>query len=380
MTTPMAFPPGTLVPPVERKPLGEQVVGAIGIALIAAAALGVAWILRFLVAPIIGALLVTYVLRPIADGLENRGAPRWAAVLACGGLITAVFAAVGVGVWPSLEAWLKETPHATGERSVFEVQLETRLLEWQAGLAGRYPNVDWASLFHKVQDVLQHQRRSLVEGLPALALNALSHVGSVGLAGVIAYFVLLEGTTMKNALLRSVPNRHFERALIMLDRVDRQISAYLIGTVAENVLVTVLMALALFALGMPNALLFAVLFGVANVIPFAGPFIGAAAGLLFSLLDPAAPSLGALAAAYVVVHLVDAMFINPVVMGRSLDMHPMTVIVGIAVGGTLGGVLGMLGIIPAIAVTKAIVSTVIEGVQDAQVAAREFKPRSAPVG
>lgn len=377
MSAPGVFPAGSLLPPVPRRSLGEKVVDAIVLTLIVAAVLGVAWILRFLLAPIVGALLFTYVLRPIADGLENRGAPRWAAVAACGLLLTAVAVAVGVGVWPSLEAWLKEAPQAAGERSVFELQLEQRLQQWQGGLSARYPNVDWAAMFHKIQDVLQHQRRSLVEGLPAMALGALSHVGSVGLAGVIGYFLLLEGTAMKNALLRSVPNRHFERALIMLDRVDRQIAAYLIGTVAENVLVTVIMALALFALGMPNALLFAVLFGVANVIPFAGPFIGAAAGLLFSLLDPAAPSLGALALAYVVVHLVDAMLINPVVMGRSLDMHPLTVIVGIAVGGTLGGVLGMLAIIPSIAVVKAIVSTVIEGVKDAAIGSEPVRPRPA---
>ena len=75
-----------------------------------------------------------------------------------------------------------------------------------------------------------------------------------------------------------------------------------------------------------------------------------------------------LAVVYGVVHLVDAMFISPLVMGKSLDMHPLTVIVGIAIGGTLGGILGMLAIIPLIAVGKAIATTVAEGLRNASTA------------
>ena len=359
-----AHPAGTLIPRVKRPSLGQQVVRALLVLLALLGVVAVGWVLRFLVAPIVGALLLTYVLSPIADALENRGMPRWGAVMVCGGLICGVIVGVSIGVWPSLESWLKETPQE-GERSVFDLQLEHRFGEWQTALSTKYPGVDWRAALGKVQGFLQHQRRTLVEGLPAMALEALSHVGAAGLSVIIAFFVLLDGSAMKRALLEYVPNRHFENALLMLDRVDRQISAYLIGTASENLLVTVVMAIALSALGMPNALLFAVIFGICNVIPFAGPFIGAAAGLLFSLLDPSAPSLGALAAVYVVVHLVDAMFINPLVMGRSLNMHPLTVIVGISVGGTLGGVVGMLAIIPMIAVTKAIAITIAEGVANA---------------
>ena len=364
MSAPLSFPPGTLIPPLKHPTLGEKVVNAVVLALAAGALLCVAWLLRFMVLPLVFALLATYVLGPVVDRLENRGLSRMTAVMLCGGVIVLALVALGFGVWPSLESWLQEKPQS-GEQSAFQLQLEKRLGEWQGALTSRYPNVDWGKAFGKLTHVLDDQQRSLVEGLPAMALGVLSHAGSVGLAVIIAFFVLLDGAAMKRAVLRRVPNRHFEYAMLMLDRVDRQISSYLIGTAVENLLVAVLMSLALWALGMPNALVFGILFGVANVIPFAGPFIGAAAGMLFSLLDPSAPSLGVLAVAYFVVHMVDAMLINPMVMGKSLDMHPLTVIVGIFVGGTLGGVLGMLAIIPLIAVVRAIVVTVAEGVRNA---------------
>lgn len=360
-------PPGALIPPRVPLSLAEKVVRAVVLLAALAVVVGVGWLLRFLLLPLVLGMLLTYVLAPLADRLENRGLSRSKAVGLCFGALLLLVGALGAGIFPSIEAWLSEAPKP-GEVSAFEVQLEARIAGWEHALQGKYPAVKWASIFDDVRNVLQHQRRALVEGMPAMVLGVLSHAGSVVMALVIAFFVLLDGAAMKKGLVALLPNRQFENALLMLHRVDRQIGAYLIGTAIENLLVTLIVAVPLLLLGMPNALLFAVLFGAANVIPFAGPFIGASAGMLFSLLDPNAPSLAALAAVYVVVHFIDAMLIGPWVMGKSLDMHPLTVIVGIFVGGTLGGIPGMLAIIPLIAVSKAIVSTVAEGVRNASTA------------
>ncbi len=363
MSTPPVFPAGTLIPPRVTLTLAEKVVRAIlGVAAVGAVG-AVGWLLQFLLAPVVLAVLLTYVLTPLADRLENRGLSRSRAVGMCFGLLALLAVALVAGIAPSLEHWLTMAPKG-GETSDFEVQLETRIAAWEGLLLHSYPAVNWGKGFDHVREMLQHQRRMLVEGLPTMVLGALSHVGAVVLGFVIAFFALLDGAVMKKAVVALVPNRHFENALLMLHRIDRQVSAYLIGTALENLLVMGLVAVPLLALGMPNALLFAALFGAANVVPFVGPFIGASAGLLFSLLDPAAPSLLSLVVVYAVVHFVDAGVISPWIMGKSLDMHPLTVIVGIAVGGTLGGVPGMLAIIPSIAVVKAIATTVAEGVRN----------------
>lgn len=356
---------GPLIPPRVQLSLPDKVVRAVVLSLAAAALIGLVYLLRFLIPPIVIGFLITYVMGPVADRLENRGLSRSKAVAICFGVVLLGLLGVVAGVWPSLESWLEAAPQQQGEQSAFEVQLEKRLDEWQSALAGRYKQVDWPAAFTKLRHVLQEQRRSLVEGLPTMALGLASQLGPVLLSLVIAFFVLLDGAAMKRAVVALVPNRYFENALVMLDRVDRQIASYLIGTALESLLVTLLLAVPLWLLGMPNALLFAIIFGVANVIPFVGPFIGASAGLFFSLLDPTAPSIGALVIVYAVVHFVDAGVINPLVMGKSLDMHPLTVLVGIFVGGTLGGVLGMLAIIPLIAVVKAIITTVAEGIENA---------------
>jgi len=126
------------------------------------------------------------------------------------------------------------------------------------------------------------------------------------------------------------------------------------------------------ALGMPSALLFACIYGVANVIPLVGPVMGAGAGLLYALMDPSAPSLGVLAVGYLGVYVIDAMLINPMVVGKNLNLHPLTIIVGISIGGSLAGILGMLVSIPFIAIGKAIINTVWDAVRRQQAHRRGY--------
>ena len=220
MSTPGSFPAGTSIPPRQRLSLAEKVVRAIVFVLGAAGVLAVCWVLRFLLVPIVVAFLFTSVMGPLADRLENRGVSRSLSVTAVFGLLLGRLATVAVGVWPSIESWLEQAPQE-GERSAFEVQLEQRLDAWQAALSARYRQIDWHAAFEKLRHVLQAQRKSLVEGLPAMALGLLSNAGSVVLALIIAFFVMLDGASMKRSVVSLVPNRHFENALVMLDRVDR---------------------------------------------------------------------------------------------------------------------------------------------------------------
>lgn len=354
--TPVAVPAGTLVPRAAPATLADKIVRVV-VGICALGAVGaLAWVLRFLITPLALAILAFYVLSPLVNLMENRRVPRGVAVGLCFVALLGVVAGVGVALWPSLDAWLQQTPRP-GEKSVFELQLAARLDAWELQGQRTYPQIDWHGIFENVRGVLESNRRRLMEGLPAMLTGVASSAGTFLLAPIIALFLLLDGAAMHRAVVAFVPNRSFELVLLLIHRVDRQIASYLRGAASESALVAVLLAVVLALAGMPSAILFALIYGVLNVIPLAGPLIGASAGLLYSLMDPTAPAPGVLAACYGFVCAVDAMLINPLVVGKNLNLHPLTIIVGISVGGALGGVLGMLVSIPLIAIGKAIAGT-----------------------
>lgn len=356
----------SLVPREVPLTLAQKVVRSIVVLAVAAVLALVVSTLSFLITPVALAFVLFYCLSPLVNLLENQRLPRWAAVLLCFGGGIAVLVALAIAVWPSLEAWLQST--SDGQRDMFEIQLANRLSEWELALRKLYPKLEWHALFDHLRSLLESQRKRLMETLPAVAVGVLSNAGTFLLAPIIALFLLLDGTAMQKKIVSWVPNRYFETVLVLLHRVDRQIAAYLRGAASESALVAVLLSIVLLIAGMPHAALFACIYGVANVIPLLGPLLGAGSGLLYAMMDPSAPSLGVLAGCYAFTYVVDAMLINPMVVGKNLNLHPLTVIVGISIGGSLGGILGMLVAIPLIAVSKAILWTVLEAMRRRQIA------------
>jgi predicted PurR-regulated permease PerM len=352
-------PSRPLVPPLPTPTLAEKVVRAVVWALVGTALVLVVRALSFLLAPFALSLVAFYMLSPVVNLLENRHLERRNAVALCfGGLLVLMLLAFSF-IWPTLDGWLQEVPQP-GERSVFELQLEARLQDWATVGQRRFPGLDWSALFEHVRQGLEGYRRRWMEALPARATEALSSTGVYLLAPVVALFLLLEGTALHRRLVSYVPNPYFELVVVLLHRVDRQIAAYLRGAATQALIISALTALVLFGVGMPSAMLMGCIFGILNVIPLVGPVLGASVGLLYSLLDPTAPSMPVLIACYFGVHVVDLALVTPWVVGKSLDLHPVTIIVGLTVGGTVGGILGMLVSIPLIAVAKAMVGTVLE--------------------
>ena len=347
-----------LVPAEPLLSLGEKVVRALVVIAALGVAGAVAWRLSFLLPPIALGLLGYYCLSPLVAFLERHRVPRWAAVTSCFVVGLALLIGVGLAVWPALEGWLQQAPQ--GQKSAFELQLSARLDGWEHVATRAYPRIPWHHTFGHLRGLLAVESRHLIEDFPLLVSRVLSQTGTYLLAPVITLFVLLDGAEMRRRLISWVPNRHFETVLVLLHRVDRQIAAYLRGAASESAIVAIWLTFVLALAGMPHPLLFGCLYGLVNVVPLVGPLVGASAGLLYALMDPRAPGLLLLACCYAVTYAGDAAFINPLVVKKSLNLHPLAVLIGVAVGGSLGGIVGMLVCIPLIAIARAILTTVIE--------------------
>ena len=106
--------------------------------------------------------------------------------------------------------------------------------------------------------------------------------------------------------------------------------------------------------------------GVANIIPYLGPLIGIIAGTVSALLQYSTlgwatilPVIGV----FLMVQLLDNLFVQPVVVARAVDLHPLIMIFVVLVGSQMFGAMGMLLAVPMTAVIKVAVQTVYEGLR-----------------
>lgn len=175
---------------------------------------------------------------------------------------------------------------------------------------------------------------------------------NVLLALVVTFFLLASGTEIRRWFVSLVPNRYYEMALRLIHRVQTQTSRYIRGQMLDSLANGLLIGLALWILDVPYSYFIGAFAGLANAVPLLGPIAGGIPAILLALLGATPTPWWIIVLVLTGIHMLDVYFIYPFTVGQSLHIPPVAVILGIAVGGEMGGVLGMLVIVPLLGILR----------------------------
>ena len=141
--------------------------------------------------------------------------------------------------------------------------------------------------------------------------------------------------------------------------IDNVISKFIRGQLLDGLIVGLLSSIGLIFIGMDFAFLIGFTAGMANIIPYIGPVVGCIPAIIVGILSPN-PIVALWAVlVFVVVQQLDGAIISPKIVGDSTGLHPVFVIMAVAIGGSLGGILGMLLSVPILGIIKLFVSKYI---------------------
>lgn len=169
---------------------------------------------------------------------------------------------------------------------------------------------------------------------------------------LLLFFLYKDGKKLPNQLIRVVPEKFKGLAMDLMRAFHFNAAQYIGGRVLVCLYVGVASYIIFLVLGVPNALLLGIITGIFDIIPYFGPFIGAAPAFLIAItLSPTTALL--LVILIVVVQLLESYLVTPLVMGKSLEMHPATVVILVLFANELIGLIGMIFILPVYAILKA---------------------------
>jgi len=307
---------------------------------------------QVLLVPLIAAMFLAYLFEPGIEVLQRRGMERSKAYI----LIFAI-ASIGLITLLSLAPqWLSfEQPTGSTLTLSERVQYQIKALENWADQ--HLPMFSSIHVSEKIGAYAAELSQRLVVQLPSLVT---SFAINLILVPFIAYFMVRDGRTLRRRIVALVPNRYFEMALIMFHRIDEQIGGYLRGRLIECMLVSVTQML-LMGIGSVYAdqrqiLLISLVCGITNLIPYAGPVMGAAFGVFYYFaVGLEFKSILVLLAVIAVAHLIDNIIIAPAVLSHNVNLHPLTVALVLVIGGEVLGVLGLLIAIPVASSVKVVV-------------------------
>ncbi|WP_314060423.1 AI-2E family transporter [uncultured Vagococcus sp.] len=227
-------------------------------------------------------------------------------------------------------------------------------------------NVNYQEYIDKLDLSFGDIFKNVVNGLSTSLGSIISSVASTTMLIVtvplILFYMLKDGERFVPSISKYLPKGHAGEIKELLSKMSDTISAYISGQALECLFVAVATIIGYWAIGVEYAFLFGVIAGITNMIPYLGPYIGLAPAVLVTVFD--SPFRAVLACVVVlVVQQIDGNFIYPLVIGKSLDIHPLTIILILLVAGNIAGLVGMILGVPFYAVCKTIFIYVFDIIQ-----------------
>jgi putative permease len=302
-----------------------------------------------LVKLVVVSALLAYIIEPLAVFLEARGMSRTWATLT-------IFLSTGFVIGFSLVVFLPvlgremmafQEGLKSGQAAAMISRVEGALEEHFAFLGMRDLN-----LLNRMNTIMVHIGNWIFSHI----LDVVALITHLVIVPFIAFFLLKDGREIKKQFIRMIPNRYFEFSLNLLYKMDLQLGNYLRGQFLDATIFGVLSVFALWLLGVKYFLIIGIFAGLANLIPFLGPLAGAAPAIIVSVLDTGnfAAALSVIIA-FALIKLIDDALVQPLVVAKSVHMHPIVVLLAVIIGGKLFGILGMLLSVPVACFIKVVV-------------------------
>jgi predicted PurR-regulated permease PerM len=349
------------MPPERTAPIVVSMKGVVGAAIIGIFILLLVSALYFaqdLLVPVAMAFLMATLLSPIVRLLGRFGLPPGVSAVL---IVLALLLTLGAGAYSlsgPVAGWIDNAPRISRE-----IGDKLNALRDSLGFVA-HMNEQVEDLGGEddpqVQQVVLKQPGLLnraATGAPAIAVK-------IGLSVVLLLFLLAAGDLFREKLVRVLPTLSDKKRAVHISRdIEREVSRYLLTITAINVVYGTAVGVGMWAIGMPNPVLWGVLACVLNFIPYLGAVIGCL--LVFAVAIVSFPLLGyALLAPgiYGVITILEGQVLTPLIVGRRLEMNAVAILVSVAFWGWLWGIVGALIAVPILVVIK-VFSDHVEGLE-----------------
>lgn len=338
----------------------------LAVALLIAAAVLFIYRYRDRIARILSPFIITiglvYMVKPISDRLKAKKVSTGASVLLVYLFIFAVLAAAGFYFVPELAANIRELMETLPQlMSSYEGILNSLLsMIYRSNLSEEIKE----AVFGQIEGITEQAQgwlvRLLENGLK-LAMDMVRIVVDVTLALVISFYVIRDGEKFRDQALLLVPRRWRNGLTDTFREISRILAGFIQGQLMIAFIVGMLEAIGLIVIGMKYPLALGMLGGLANIIPYFGPYIGAIPAIAVALtISPMKAVWTALV--FIAAQQIDNNFISPRMMEERLGLHPVATIFAVLAGGEFFGVPGMLLAVPAAAILRAIVNKTVDAI------------------
>ncbi|HEX7839264.1 MAG TPA: AI-2E family transporter [Kofleriaceae bacterium] len=310
--------------------------------------------LAAVLAPILTALGIAYLLNPVLERIVRRGMSR---ALGAGLLLVTFVAILAIAI-----AFFAPTvAHQLSEFVTNLPQFVKNLTAWAKDHLGVQLPSDWQDYVasNHLQETLSDASGPLREIATAAVggvFSVLAVLAELLLIPVFSFYFLTDWPNLLRRIYHMVPPRRRADVREVARDIDRVVAGWVRGQAIVTTTLAILYAIGFTAVGMPLSLPIGLLVGGLTVIPFVGTFVGASIALLVTLAAGGGPQmLGMVAGVILCLHLLEAAVLTPKIVGHRVGLSESGALLAVVAGGKLLGFVGVVLAVPIAATTAVLV-------------------------
>ena len=306
------------------------------------------------ISPIFIGLLIAWLFEPLVTKLQNKKIPRIAGCLLIYLIIIGFLFLIGYLFIPSLISQVKDFVNAAP--GIFNNLTNFSLSVIKRVDTNGFVNIK--NLKIEITSFINGFGKTIISDIPKYILTAMSILINGGLnvvLGLMVGFYLLYDFNKVNEKIKSIlPNNWKEGYDDLTHRLNTSLRSYIQGVLLVMLLVFVTQSIGLTIAGMEAPILFALFCAITDIIPYFGPYIGGIPAVIVGFTISPITGICVLIS-IIVVQLLENNFYQPLIMGHTMQLHPVTIMIGLLLFQHFFGILGMVVATPVIACIKELI-------------------------
>ena len=306
-----------------------------------------------IVSPFFIGVAIAWLFDPFVRLLKNKGIKRTLGAILTYVLFIGGFLIILSLIIPLLGNQIND--FANNIPTIFET-----IKGWIDGIFDNFANIKnfdveavKAELFMKIEDF----GLNLTESLPELLVNFIRSLFSgfgIFLVGiVIGFYLIISFDNVNESIITFLPSRTRDTARDLMNEINIVLRRFVQGTLLSAAVVFIATTIGLTLSGMKAPLLFGLFCGITNIIPFIGPYLGGIPAVVVAFSQNLTTGIIVLIV-IVIIQFLEGNFFQPLILSKTMKLHPVTIILSLLVFGYFWGIVGMVLATPIVGAIKSI--------------------------
>ena len=305
------------------------------------------------ISPLFIGWFIAWLLNPIVKKLVDKRVRRGLAVTVAYLLLLVVVGGILAFTIPSLGDQISDIVSAVPK-------IANDIKGWIDGIFVKLSNLSLenldsvkASFMMKIENFASGIQTNLPETAVNIVGALASGLGKIAISLILGFYILYDFDKVSNAFLSLYPKKARSEVTYLLGKLNDSLYGFISGTLWLSLLLFVVSIIGFSIIGLNAPVLISFVCVITNLIPYIGPYMGAAVAGAIGFAE--SPIIGVLTLVFIlIVQTIDGQILNPIVMSKKMNLSPITIIISLLIFEYMFGIIGMVIATPVVAILKII--------------------------